>query len=318
MKDSYNRSINYLRISVTDFCNLKCKYCMPEAGIKKIKHEEILTFEEIEFISKILINFGINKIRLTGGEPLIRKNIISLITKIKNLNGIKDLSLTTNGILLEKYALELKNAGVNRINISLDTLKDDKYQYITRGGNIKDVFNGIAAAKKLGFYPIKINVVLIKGFNDDEICDLVNLTKDDDIDVRFIELMPFGKSAFFSENHFISNKIVLEKVKDLKLIDNQDISSSAVYYKSEGYKGRVGLINPVSHKFCNTCNRIRLTANGRLRMCLHSDSYIDLKTPLRQGKDIIPIILEGVKTKPKENTFYETSSVKSNMSQIGG
>lgn len=318
MIDSYGRNINYLRISITDLCNLRCKYCMPEEGITKIHYDEILRLEEIEELAKIFVSLGVNKIRITGGEPLIRKGILNLVENIGKLNGVKDFAMTTNGIFLKKYARDLKNAGLNRVNISLDTLNEEKYRNITKGGNIKDVLEGIEEAKKVGLTPIKLNVVLIGGFNEDEVEDFVYLTKNEDIDVRFIELMPIGQAKDWSLDKFISNKVVLERVGELKEIASQDISSPAKYYKLPDGRGKVGLINPISCKFCDNCNRIRLTADGKVKTCLHSNEEIDLRNPLRKGEDLRKIIANVVNNKPKEHNLENGEYIDRNMTAIGG
>ncbi|MCC9295636.1 GTP 3',8-cyclase MoaA [Clostridium sp. WLY-B-L2] len=318
MMDSYERNINYLRISVTDLCNLRCRYCMPEKGITKIQHDQILRLEEIYKLAKIFVSLGIKKIRITGGEPLIRKGIINLIENIGKLNKIKDFAMTTNGILLKKYAGNLKNAGLNRVNVSLDTLDQKKYYDVTRGGCLKDVLEGIEEARKVGLAPIKLNTVLISGFNDSEIESFVNLTKYEKIDVRFIELMPIGRTKNWSLDRFISNRIVLEKVKELKKIERKDVSSPAEYYKLPDGRGRVGLISPVSHKFCRNCNRVRLTADGKLKDCLLSDYEIDLKSALRNGGNLKKIIIDSINNKPKEHNLEKGEYVKRNMTAIGG
>lgn len=318
MLDSYGRNINYLRISVTDLCNLRCRYCMTDKGIIKKEFEDILTLEEIEKITKEFVKLGVNKIRITGGEPLVRKGILKLIKEIGSLDTVKDFAMTTNGTLLKKHAKELKEAGLNRVNISLDTLNPKKYSHITRGGNINDVLEGIKEAKKVGLTPIKLNVVLIKDFNEDEIEDFVNLTKDDDIDVRFIELMPIGQVCQWSLNRYLSNSAVLEKCNYLDKIESKDKSSPAVYYKIKNGKGRVGLINPISCKFCSNCNRIRLTADGKIKPCLHSDNEIDLMKPLREGINISETLKNIIKDKPKEHNLEEGSYIKRNMMAIGG
>lgn len=318
MIDSYGRNINYLRISVTDLCNLRCRYCMPEEGITKIQYNEILRLEEIYELAKTFVSLGVNKIRITGGEPLIRKGILNLIENIGKLEGIKDFAMTTNGILLKKYAKDLKSAGLNRVNVSLDTLDAKKYYDITKVGSHKDVLEGIEEAKRVGLAPIKLNTVLVGGFNDTEIEDFVNLTKNEEIDVRFIELMPIGQAKDWSLDKFISNKTVLEKVKELKEITKEDVSSPANYYKLPNGKGRVGLINPISCKFCTNCNRVRLTADGKVKPCLHSNDEIDLRSALRNGEDVKKIILNLIKNKPKEHNLEDGEYIKRNMIAIGG
>ena len=318
MKDSFGRKINYLRISVTDLCNLRCRYCMPEEGISKVHHKDILSVEEIEEIVKVFVSLGVDKIRLTGGEPLVRKGIIDIVQRIGQLDGVKDLAMTTNGILLEKYAGDLKAAGLNRVNISLDTLDNEKYAYITRGGRFQDLLDGIEAAKKVGLTPIKINTVLVGGFNEDEIEDFVALTKKEYIDIRFIELMPIGEAIKLESEYYVSNSLVLDKVSELVKVEREDISSPAVYYKLPNSKGNVGIINPISCKFCENCNRVRLTAQGKLKLCLHSNEEIDLKASLRNGEDIKKVILESINKKPESHRLESGEYVSKNMNQIGG
>ena len=318
MKDSYGREINYLRISLTDRCNLRCIYCMPEKGIEKVSHEDILTLEEVYEITEAFVELGINKIRFTGGEPLTRKGIVSLIERVSKLSGVKDLAMTTNGILLEKFAPSLKEAGLNRVNISLDTLKEEKYAYITRGGKLEEILKGIEEARKVGLIPIKINAVLIGGFNDDEIIDFVKLTEKEEIDVRFIELMPVGEAAPWAKEKFVSNSIVLDKVKELAPVEREDNSSPAVYYKLPNGKGKVGLINPITCKFCENCNRIRLTSQGKLKLCLHSNKEIDIKEALRNGEDIKKLIADSILEKEESHKLEEGKYINRNMNQIGG
>ena len=318
MLDSYGRNINYLRISITDLCNLRCRYCMPEEGIGRVEHREILSVEEIIEIAKVFTSLGINKIRLTGGEPLVRKGALDIVKGIGKLEGVKDFAMTTNGLLLKKYAKELKGLGLNRVNISLDTLDEGKYSHITRGGKLKDVLGGIEEAKKVGLNPIKINTVLVKGINHNEIEDLVYWAEGENLDIRFIELMPIGEAAKFDSNHFISNEIVLERLPKLEEIEKEDISSPANYYKLPNGNSKIGLINPISCKFCQNCNRMRITAQGKLKPCLHSRDEIDLKTALRNGQDIEKIILEAIGNKPKEHNLESGQYINTNMNEIGG
>lgn len=318
MKDSFGREINYLRISLTDRCNLRCKYCMPGKGIDKFPHEEMLTLEEIYKISETFVELGINKIRLTGGEPLTRLNVVDLVSKISKLEGIKDLAMTTNGVLLKKFAGPLKEAGLNRVNISLDTLDPKKYTEITRGGKLTDVFEGIEEAKRVGLTPIKINTVLIGGFNDDEIEDLVRLTEKEEIDLRFIELMPIGEAINWSKEKFLSNDTILGRVKELGPVPREDRSSPAVYYKLPKGKGKIGIINPISCKFCKDCNRVRLTSQGQLKLCLHSNLEIDIRRALRNGEDLKELILKSIEKKEESHHLEDGDFITKNMNQIGG
>ncbi|MGL6105906.1 GTP 3',8-cyclase MoaA [Romboutsia sp.] len=316
MIDFYGRKINYLRMSITDNCNLKCKYCMPEVNNNNEKHD-ILSSDEIYKIASDMVDLGIDKIRITGGEPLARKDSLEIIKRVGSLN-LKDFTITTNGVLLKKYASKLKEYGVKRVNISLDSLDSNKYKEITRGGNLQNVLDGIEECKKVGLTPIKINVVLIGGFNEDEINKLVNLTVDDEIDVRFIELMPIGQAQNWSIEKFISSNVILEKVKRLKRIDCEEQSSPATYYKLEGAKGRVGIINPISCKFCDKCNRLRVTYDGKLKLCLHSDDEIDLKSAIESKIDLKQLILKSVNEKPKEHNLEKGQYIKRDMVKIGG
>lgn len=291
---------------------------MPEEGIPKVSHKDILSVEEMEKIAKVFVNLGVNKIRLTGGEPLLRNGILDIVEKIGKLEGLKDFSITTNGVLLKKYAKELKLRGLNRVNISLDTLDEEKYKYITRVGKLKDVMDGIIAAKEAGLTPIKINTVLIGGFNDDEIKDLARLTEYEDLDVRFIELMPIGEAIKYEPEGYISNSIVLEKLPELIEIQKNDPSSPALYYKLPNAKGKIGLINPISCKFCEYCNRVRLTAQGRIKLCLHSNDEIDVREALRNGQDIEKIIIDAIGQKPESHHLEDGQYVSKKMYEIGG
>ncbi|MFZ5966386.1 MAG: GTP 3',8-cyclase MoaA [Bacillota bacterium] len=321
MEDQVGRRINYLRVSVTDLCNLRCRYCMPEEGIEKKRHGEILSLEEIFEIIKASVTLGVNKVRITGGEPLVRKDIVSLIENIGKLEEIKDIALTTNGVLLKQFAQDLKNAGLMRVNISLDTLKEDKYKEITRGGRLEQVLDGIEEAKKAGLYPIKINTVLIGGFNDDEIERFAQLTVDEEIHVRFIELMPLGQASSWAKSNFLSNAFIKEQLPDLIPVHEGDKSSPARYYKLPGAKGKIGLINPISSHFCKYCNRIRLTADGRLKPCLHSNQEIDLKEVVRERKDDLrEMLTKAILQKPQQHTLNQLDNepVERDMFRIGG
>lgn len=319
MKDHYGRKINYMRISITDLCNLRCVYCMPEEGIEKHPHQKNLSFEEILELVKAGVSLGVTKIRLTGGEPLVRHGIVDLVRRIGEISGIEDLTMTTNGILLPKYAKELKAAGLNRVNISLDTFDPEKYHQITRWGHLEDVLAGIRAAKDAGMAPIKINTVLIKGFNDNEIETFVNYTRDEPVDVRFIELMPLGESSSFAENKYLSNDEVLKRMPALMSLLKPDKTGPAEYYQLPGAKGRVGLINPISKHFCSECNRIRITTDGKIKPCLHSDYEIDLVALHQSGKTYQEILQQAIDEKPERHHIKEhEKQLLRNMNQIGG
>ena len=318
MLDKRGRNIDYLRVSLTDRCNLRCIYCMPEKGIEKKCHTEILRFEEVEKIIKACAALGIKKIRFTGGEPLILKGTENLIKNTASIKGIEDISITTNGILLADMAESLKKAGLKRVNISIDTLNKEKFKKITRVGDINKVFNAIEKCLSLNMAPIKLNTVLMRGINDDEIEDFLNLTRDNPIQVRFIELMPIGEGLKYFDKYGMKVKEILQKHPEL--ISVKDESKVASIYKLKGSKGSVGLISTVSRKFCSECNRIRLTATGTIKPCLHSAEEINLKPYLNDEQDLIEVIENTVYNKPKEH-HLETEG-KSNtdkmMFQIGG
>ncbi|MBF4692915.1 GTP 3',8-cyclase MoaA [Fusibacter ferrireducens] len=318
MIDGYGRKINYLRLSITDRCNLRCQYCMPEEGVEKLKHSDILSLEEIDKMVESFVSLGIDKIRITGGEPLVRHGIVSLVEMIHKHPEIKDLALTTNGLLLKKMAKSLKDAGLDRVNISIDSLKPEKYFQMTRGGVLGNVLEGIEEAKRVGLTPIKLNVVIIGGFNDDEIEDFVRMTEDEAIDVRFIELMPIGEVAKWSIKNYVPNTAVLDKVPELVPVESKDPASPAKYYKLPNGKGKVGLISPISCKFCTNCNRIRLTSEGKLKYCLHSDIEFDLKKALEDQLDLTTYIQQSVLKKPLEHEIGKASTVARNMVQVGG
>lgn len=313
MKDRFGRDITYLRISVTDLCNLRCKYCMPESGVKSLCHSDILSIEEIVEIVRIASKNGIKKIRLTGGEPLVRRGFINLCKQISEINEIEDIAITTNGVYLKSMADELFENKVRRINFSLDTLVKEKYNDITRRNDFDKTMESLFYAIKKGF-KVKINVVLIGGFNDDEIEDFVNLANKYDLEVRFIELMQIGETANWSKDKFVSNKIVLEKVPKLEF---DGVSGVAKIYKIKGQKGRIGLISPISCSFCEDCNRIRLTSDGKLKPCLHSKDEINLKG--LSGEQLEEVFKRGIYEKPEKHHLEDGKSESArDMNKIGG
>lgn len=315
MLDKFHRKINYLRISITDLCNYRCKYCMPTTGVLKKMHSEILTFEELYYISHVFVEQGVDKIRITGGEPLLRKGVEHFIESLGNIDKIKDLAMTTNASLLKDKATKLKKAGLNRVNISLDTLNPKKFHSLT-AGSLDDVLEGIDAAFEAGL-EVKLNTVLLKGINEDEIEDFINLTMDKNIDIRFIEVMPIGPTSDYAKEKFLSSDDIINNF-DLIKIANDDIHSPAKLYKLENSLGRVGFINPLSHNFCGDCNRIRLTSDGKLKPCLHSDKVIDIKRPLRNGEDIRIYIEKALAKKPLKHHLLEGKNINSSMNSIGG
>ena len=324
--DNFNRRIDYLRISVTDRCNLRCKYCMPACGVANKLHSDLLSFEEIAKIVKIGVSLGVDKIRLTGGEPLVRKDIVELVKILANIEGLNDISMTTNGVLLKNYASQLKKAGLKRLNISLDTLQEEKYRDITRGGELKEVKEAIKLSLEAGFHPLKINMLLLAGINDDEIINFLRLTINLPLHVRFLEFMPTKHNEFWhSREDFISYKEVVDISNGLGLVENIDVygNGPAKNFKIKHAKGTFGFIAPMSESFCSSCNRLRLTSDGFLKGCLHSDLKINLKDPIRRGMDekrLIQLINLAVNTKPKEHILNENpiSSSEYLMCQIGG
>ncbi len=321
--DAFHRAITYLRVSITDRCNLRCRYCVPKEGIKKLPHEEILRYEEILRIVKIAAQMGFKKVRITGGEPLVRKDVVYLIEKIGKIEEIEKVCLTTNGVLLPEMAVDLYKAGLRHINISLDTLNPEKYAYITRVSVFERVWRGIKKAIEIGFNPVKINVVLMKGFNDDEIVDLAKLSLTMPLAVRFIEFMPLNHTQIVYENAFLSAEEAMQKLKklgDLEEIPSSPLDGPAKRYKIKGSLGEIGFITALSNHFCSRCNRLRLTPDGQLRPCLFSGLEWDLKTPLRQGADdvkIRAIMEDAIAHKPKNHGHVKFATHRP-MSRIGG
>jgi len=329
MLDKFDREINYLRVSITDRCNLHCNYCRPKEGISLQGHEDILRYEEIIRIVTVAVGMGLVKVRVTGGEPLVRRGFVDFIAALKKINGLKDISLTTNGILLEEFARNIFDAGICRINISLDSLNKDKYFRITNGGNLDAVLRGIARAEEIGFFPIKINIVAIKGFNDDEVLDFAQLAVNKPFQVRFIELMPVGQANLDREDYMPTSQIIqkineryeLERIKDKK----NKSDGPAKIFKIKGGRGEIGFINPVSDHFCSTCNRLRLTSDGKLRVCLLKEDEVDLKKALRENcsdTELEKLIRDAILLKPKQHdlicTEMHLKKCYRNMSEIGG
>ena len=313
MKDRFGRDITYLRISVTDLCNLRCKYCMPESGVESLCHSDILSLEEIVEIVNVAAKNGITKIRLTGGEPLVRHGFVHLCKEISKIEQIEDIAITTNGVHLKNMADDLFENKVKRINFSLDTLVKEKYNDITRRNDFDKTMESLFYAIEKGF-KVKLNVVLIGGFNDDEIENFVKLANDYDLEVRFIELMQIGETANWSKDKFVSNKIVLEKVPKLEF---DGVSGVAKIYKIKGQKGKIGLISPISCSFCSDCNRIRLTSDGKLKPCLHSKDEINLKG--LSGEELEEVFKRGIFDKPEKHHLEEGKSESArDMNKIGG
>ena len=324
MLDIYNRKIDYIRISITDRCNLRCIYCMPEEGIKLIDHKEVLSYEEIIRLCRQFAKIGISKVKITGGEPLVRKDVHKLIKAIKEIDGIDNVTMTTNGILLENVIDDLVNAGLDAVNISIDTLREDRYREITRLGDINKVMRGIKKCLTYKNLKVKINCVPIKGENEEELLDLINLCKDNDISIRFIEVMPIGlgrNMKGFSDEEVID--IVEKNLGKLTPYHGKLGNGPSTYYSLEGYKGKIGFISAVNHKFCESCNRVRLTCEGFLKACLQYNIGTDLRELLRSGKsdeEILEAMKNTIYNKPEEHSFnliIEKEEQKA-MSQIGG
>lgn len=317
MIDTYGRNITYLRLSVTELCNLRCRYCMPEDGVCKKRHEDMLTQEEMVMAIRAAAALGIRKLRITGGEPLVKGNIVDLCREAASVDGIEEICLTTNGTLLPRLAVPLREAGVNRLNISLDTLNAEKFHYITRIGNIDDALRGIEAALDAGFEKVKINSVLIGGFNDDEIPALAELTCRYPVDVRFIELMPMYDSGDFGPEAFIPYTVVTDRLPALSPVPAD--GGVAKLFRLPDAKGNIGLISPVSAHFCADCNRIRITADGKIKPCLHSSDEISIKG--QNYDDMLETIRSAILSKPQwhgELSYSERSHAARNMNQIGG
>jgi len=315
MLDGFGRDIYYLRMSVTDKCNLRCIYCMPEDGIEKRRHEDIMSVEEIAEVVRAAAACGISKVRVTGGEPLVRRGIVDICRRISATAGIREVCLTTNGILLPEFVGDLKAAGVNRLNISLDSLDPATYKEITRTGSFEEAMSGIDAALEAGFDSIKINAVLIGGVNDGEILTMLDMTRRFAVNVRFIEVMPIGECADWAEGRFISASHVLGLAPELSVVGSDGV---ARLYRLPGGLGTVGLISPISSHFCPTCNRIRVAADGVLKPCLHSADEVNLRG--LSGEALESVIRSAILGKPRKHMLDagEVSASGRNMNAIGG
>lgn len=326
MFDNFARNIDYLRVSVTNKCNLRCKYCMPEEGITDIGHENILTIEELSRLVRVAARLGIRKVRLTGGEPLVRKNIADLIAKIAAIPKISDIALTTNGVLFADMAKELKQAGLKRVNFSLDSLDADRFNYITSRGNLPDVIRSISKAMELGMGPVKINTVVMKGINDHEILDFVELAQKMPLNVRFIEFMPVGDLPFYKTDRVVTVNEIRQIIEQkYELTKNATIQGSgpAKSYQIRGGLGTVGFISAMSDHFCGECNRIRMTADGKLRSCLFSNNELNVKLALRNNASddkLAEIFTKAIKEKPNRHHMNEGWGADNTrkMYQIGG
>ncbi|MBV8149263.1 MAG: GTP 3',8-cyclase MoaA [Candidatus Eremiobacteraeota bacterium] len=326
MTDGFNRPINYLRVSVTDKCNLRCVYCMPEAGLPWLRREEILSYEEIAAIVAAAASVGVRAVRLTGGEPLVRRNLSRLVGAIASVPGIEDVALSTNGLLLEEQLRELLAAGLRRVNVSLDTLRPERFETIARRPGLDAVLRGIDAAIALGLAPVKINCVVMRGLNDDEIGDFAELTRRRAVFVRFIEVMPVQENLDLARDGYVSSDEILERIAAagrLGAVPGPSGNGPARYFAFADAPGAVGVVSPLSHDYCERCNRVRLTADGRLRLCLFGDHALDLRTPLRAGcsrEQLAELLRSAMLIKPERHHLRlgETASRMRAFSEIGG
>jgi GTP 3',8-cyclase len=324
--DGFNRPITYLRVSVTDKCNLRCIYCMPEGGLPWLRREEILSYEEIAQIVAAAASTGVRTIRLTGGEPLVRRNLSRLVAAIAAVPGIDDIALSTNGLLLEEQLPELLAAGLRRINLSLDTLRADRFEAIARRPGLDAVLRAIDAAIAAGLAPLKINCVVMRGRNDDELTAFAQMTRNRPVFVRFIELMPVHENLGLQRDAYVSATEMLERIRaigELQPVGGPEGNGPARYYAFDGAQGAIGVITPLSHDYCERCNRVRLTADGRLRLCLFGDHSLDLRSPLRSGAttgQLAEIFRGGMLIKPERHHLRlgEASSAMRAFSEIGG
>lgn len=323
--DQFGRMINYLRISLTDHCNLRCVYCMPEEMTFR-PTVEMMQDNEVWLMMRLFASLGFEKYRLTGGEPTVRANIVELVRGMAGIPGVRSLSMTTNGVLLPRLAQPLKEAGLERVNISLDTLDPQKFRRMTRWGKLQDVWDGIQAAQNAGLTPIKLNVVIVRGFNETDVVDLVRLTLENPWQVRFIEMMPFAGATTLQVGQVVKSEEVIQGIQDglgqLELENDGKLDGEAVIYRIPGARGSLGFISSVSQPFCALCTRARLTADGRLRLCLLREGEVDLLTPLRAGatqEELRQLILDGIWRKPWGHGLAEgVIPLNRIMSEIGG
>jgi len=326
MLDGFGRRIEYLRISVTDKCNLRCVYCMPEEGLPWLRREEILSYEEIAGVVRVMAGMGLRRIRLTGGEPLVRRDLPRLVTMLRAVPEIDDVALSTNAVLLEEQAEALKEAGVDRVNVSLDSLRPERIDAISRRpGSAGAVLRGLEAAERVGLAPIKVNCVVMRGRNDDEIADFARITRERPWHVRFIEVMPTGENLGVSQDEYVPADEILARVREigeLEPVAGPAGNGPARYHAFPGAPGTVGVITPMSHNYCGSCNRMRLTADGQLRPCLFGHLQTDLRGALRRGEPIEPLVRETLRIKPERHWLVQGSDAGSGglaaLSQVGG
>jgi cyclic pyranopterin phosphate synthase len=321
--DQFGRRIENLRISVTDRCNFRCLYCMPAEGLQWLPKKDILSYEEIVGVVQQLAPLGLRRLRITGGEPTIRPDIVSLVRMLKAVPGIEDIALSTNGVKLPELAAALKEAGLDRVNMSADSLRADRVTQIARRNLAFDPVTAAKAATAAGLDPLKINVVVMRGINDDEIVDFARLTLEHPWHVRFIELMPVGEMRELTWEHVVPSEEVLERVASLGALAPDDGpargNGPAKYYRLDGGAGTIGVITPMTHTYCGTCNRVRLTADGRLRTCLFGDHEVNLRDPLRAGEPLAPLFRRALDEKPKEHALLQmkVGGLRA-LSEVGG
>lgn len=328
MQDPFGRTISYLRISVTDRCNLRCRYCMPGGYLGGETPDGILSYEELGLVGEAMVRCGVKKFRITGGEPLVRKDLHVLVGNLSSFPEVKDIALSTNAVLLRRNAKLLKDAGLRRVNVSLDTLRPETFQQISKNQSLEAVLDGIAAAEEQGLEPIKLNAVVMRGVNDDEICDLARLTVDKGWEVRFIEVMPMRQNPGAQESMYVSATEIRARLMtefgELQEVERGELAGPAAEFRLPGARGKVGFITPLSHTFCATCNRVRLTPTGKLRLCLFGEAGVDLREPVRSGAtvdDLVGIIRNSLAQKPESHNLalgYSGPEAPVTMSQIGG
>lgn len=323
LRDSFGRRIDYLRISVTDRCNFRCLYCMPAAGLEWLPKSDILSYEEIAQVVSELAPLGLRRLRITGGEPTLRPQLELLVGMLRSIPGIEDISLSTNGVRLSELAGSFRQAGLDRVNMSADSLRPDRIRAISRRNINFDPIAAATAAEQAGLSPIKINVVVMRGINDDELCDFARLTVEHEWHVRFIELMPVGEMRELTWDHIVPSEEVLRQLEEIAPLEPAAGPSRgngpARYFRFDGARGTIGVITPMSHTYCGSCNRVRLTADGRLRTCLFGDDEVDLRSPLREGLPLEPFFRSALSSKPKEHHLLQMQvGGLEALSQVGG
>ncbi|HKP74082.1 MAG TPA: GTP 3',8-cyclase MoaA [Longimicrobiaceae bacterium] len=326
MHDGFGRRIEYLRISVTDKCNLRCVYCMPEEGLPWLRRDELLSYEEIAEIVRAMAGMGLRRLRITGGEPLVRRDLHVLVGQLRAIDGIDDIALSTNAVLLDEQANALRAAGVDRLNVSLDSLRPERIDAIARRpGSADAIFRGLEAAERAGFSPIKLNCVVMRGRNDDEVADFAAVTRERPWHVRFIEVMPTGDNLGVSRDEFVSADEILDSVRRIGALEpvaGPAGNGPARYFAFPGAAGTVGVITPMSHNYCGSCNRMRLTADGQLRPCLFGSIQTNLRDPLRRGDPLAPLVRQTLRIKPERHWLVQGSDAGSGgllaLSQVGG